>query len=86
MVLTLGNHYSVIDVIGEGSYGNVYRVKDQNGKEYAVKQIKTNKYGIVCLLEAVIMSTFDTSNINNAIDIFVTNNHMNIVQNIKKTI
>lgn len=36
------NDYKIIDVIGEGSYGKVYRVIDPNNRIYAMKTLKIN--------------------------------------------
>lgn len=81
----MGHHYASIDLIGDGSYGSVYRSKDYSGNEYAIKQIPIDKDGIPCLLEAIIMSTFDNKVLNNAVSIFVTDKHLNLVQKLAKS-
>lgn len=37
---TIDGHYRVIKVLGEGSFGKVYRVKDTSGQEYALKMLR----------------------------------------------
>lgn len=78
----VGSHYATIDEIGDGSYGKVHRIKDHNSKNYALKQIPLSSNGIECLIEAIIMSTFDSPVINKAKNIFTTSTHLNIVQDL----
>lgn len=86
MSLSIGHHYSTIDSVGDGSYGLVYKSKDHNSSEYAIKQIPIDENeGIACLVEAIIMSTFDSPVINHAHNIFVTQKHLNIVQKLAKS-
>lgn len=73
-------HYRIISEIGFGTYGKVFHAEDENGKNYAIKRIKSDMEGIPCLLEAVIMKCIKHPNLNNAVDIFCTETDLNIVQ------
>lgn len=59
-------------VIGEGSYGKVYRVKVPGGKDIAVKTIRHNDYGMELLTEATIMRTIEHPNLIYTKEIKVT--------------
>ena len=37
---TIDGQYIVISVLGEGSFGRVYAVRDKSGQEYALKLLK----------------------------------------------
>lgn len=74
-------HYRTISEIGSGTYGRVFHAEDGNGKNYAIKRIKSDAEGIPCLLEAIIMKCIKHPNLNEATDIFCTEIDLNIVQN-----
>ena len=31
--------YQIVEILGEGSFGTVFLIKDQKGKQYALKKI-----------------------------------------------
>lgn len=74
--------YTITDKIGSGGYGQVNRCT-KDGVCYAVKITETeiNK-GVNDLLELSIMSSFNHPNVNRAINIHLTNEHVYIFQNI----
>jgi len=67
------------EILGKGSYGMVYSVIDENNEEYAIKQCKVGRDGIPSILEPSIMSSIIHPSINNAIDIYCSNNHIYIL-------
>ena len=40
----LSEELSVTETLGEGSYGEVYLVEDQNRKPYALKKVQVNPF------------------------------------------
>jgi NIMA (never in mitosis gene a)-related kinase len=51
--------YKSIDIIGEGSFGSVYLVKDLKGKSFALKRIHVNPFEVdQALKEIDIMKKF----------------------------
>jgi serine/threonine protein kinase len=59
----------ILSEIGKGGYGTVYECVNENGLIVAVKKIPFDKYGIRCLNEATIMSSFNHPNIASAYNI-----------------
>jgi len=39
-------HFNTVDELGSGSFGIVYKVRDIEGREWALKQIKVDSTGI----------------------------------------
>jgi serine/threonine protein kinase len=39
-------HYKTIDIIGEGSFGSVYLVKDTKDRSYALKKIHVDPFEV----------------------------------------
>lgn len=72
--------YKKIELIGQGAYGKVYSVIDEEGKEWALKQILKTKYGISCILECIIMNSISHSGLHCAKETFCTKNYVNIIQ------
>lgn len=81
----MNNHYHREEEIGSGAYGKVYRVRDYSGKSYAMKRIKNTNEGIPCLLEASIMASIRHPGLNNSINVFCTNSHLNIIQELAQS-
>ena len=74
--------YTISDKIGSGSYGLV-RKCNKDGVCYAVKVMDTEiDKGVTDLLELSIMSSFEHPNINRAINIHLTDQHVYIFQDI----
>lgn len=38
--------YTIIDLIGEGSFGSVYRVKDAQDRSFALKKIRVDPFEV----------------------------------------
>jgi serine/threonine protein kinase len=74
------NHYTILEKVGSGSYGEVYEMIDKDGNESAVKQILRDNSGIPCLLEMIIMSSISHPYLNHANNIISTEKHINIIQ------
>jgi serine/threonine protein kinase len=72
--------YRKIEIIGKGAYGEVYRVFDDEGNEWALKQIPKNKYGISCMLECIIMNSLYHPGLHRAKETFCTKNYVNLIQ------
>ena len=52
------NSYELVDKIGEGTYGSVYKAINQKGESVAIKKISHIKdYGLRCNIEPFIMSS-----------------------------
>lgn len=69
----------ILSEIGKGGYGTVYECLNENGMIVAVKKIPFDKYGIRCLNEATIMSSFKHPNIASAYSIHTDDKSMFIV-------
>ncbi len=41
-----GKNYEVVESLGEGSFGTVYRIIDEKGKSYALKKMQVNPFEI----------------------------------------
>ena len=37
-------NYEIIESLGEGSFGTVYRIVDEDGKSYALKKMQVNPF------------------------------------------
>jgi serine/threonine-protein kinase 11 len=70
----------LIDLIGSGSFGKVYKCKDETGKKFALKTIKYKNEGIECLIEPDIMLKFDHPYLNYANKVYVKDNLLFILQ------
>ena len=70
------------DRINEGGFGVVYRCKNINGQDFAVKSIKNNEFGISCLAEAFIMSHLNHPCINKALQIHIDSKKLYMIQEI----
>jgi serine/threonine protein kinase len=66
--------------LNSGSYGNVYKCKDKDNKEYVIKYVKDEKNGIICLMECVIMSSIQYPFLQNAISILPNDDGVYILQ------
>ena len=38
--------YNIVEILGEGSFGTVFLIKDQKGKSYALKKIQVDPFQI----------------------------------------
>lgn len=75
MILTITDK-----ILGNGSYGDVFLIKDENQKEYAVKCCLKNKYGIPSIIEPIIMSTINHPNINSSILNYMSDEKLYMIQ------
>ena len=73
--------YIATGIIGKGGFGKVYRVKDNDGDEYALKRIAKTNRGIPCLMEASMMASYQHPRLNAAIKFQVLENELYILQN-----
>ena len=73
-----------LELIGDGSFGKVYKVEDKNGEILALKSIRLYN-GIDYLTEATLMRTFKHPHINTARSIRITDDHMYIVQDLAES-
>ncbi|KRZ76341.1 putative serine/threonine-protein kinase [Trichinella papuae] len=55
----INDHWIVMQKIGEGSYGLVYRVKDECDRQYAMK-VEEKKQGVLAL-EVIVLTSFQNS-------------------------
>lgn len=73
-----GIKYEIIKKVGSGSYGNVYKVQNEEKAVFAIKQqkISPNKLSIwTCsLMEMVLMYSVNHPNLASAKEIFISNN------------
>jgi serine/threonine protein kinase len=52
-------HYKSIDIIGEGSFGSVYLIKDSKDRSYALKKIHVDPFEVdQALKEIEVMKKF----------------------------
>ena len=63
--------YTILDKLGQGSYGTVYLAKTEQNHQVAIKCCPFDKQGIPNLFELVIMKSLHHPNLMNAIDILV---------------
>jgi serine/threonine protein kinase len=76
--------YQIIEQLGEGNYGRVYKAKNKQDKNfYAIKEIKLNKEDYISLLEikkeAEILNEINDQYIVKYYDSFRDNNCFKIV-------
>lgn len=38
--------YQIVEILGEGSFGTVFLIKDQKGKQYALKKIQVDPFQV----------------------------------------
>ncbi|OMJ93562.1 hypothetical protein SteCoe_3395 [Stentor coeruleus] len=82
-----GEHYIVLDTLGEGTFGQVVKCKSTKGLIYAAKVIKNKPvYYMQGLIEVKILSKLnkeldpnDTNHIVRMVDYFVFRNHLIII-------
>src|ERR1700677_4222133 len=66
----LGDNYNVIGRIGEGGYGWVYKIKNFEGKELAVKRVDhKEEIGLRWLLEPILMRSVRHPHLNQAVEV-----------------
>jgi serine/threonine protein kinase len=84
--IQIANNIELIQQIGSGSYGTVYKAVNKDSKKViAVKNIKNSKHGLECLFEASIMNSISHPYINSALDIIINENSLNIIQELADT-
>ncbi len=74
----LHNRYRIIEILGQGGMGSVYRAVDENlGVDVAVKEnlFTTDEYARQFRLEAVILANLRHSNLTRVTDHFVVGDH-----------
>ena len=81
----VGTKITLLDPLGKGSFGEVYRCTDEFGAELAIKCVKTENEGIPCLMEASIMSTISHPNLLSAVRIHATPTVLHIVSELAVT-
>ena len=79
-VVVVDKPYHIMSKIGSGGYASVFSAKDSNGVEYAIKIIKTENSGALCLEEASFTSAYTHRHINSALAIELTRDFLYIVQ------
>lgn len=68
------------NIIASGGYGTVTKCSLMNGRQMAVKKIKTGEDGIPCLMEASIMATIDHPYLNKSYEIHCLPQMLYIIQ------
>ena len=80
-----GKEYIIVQKLGQGGFGNVYKCIDSDKKEYAVKKILTREMGspgIPCLFEAAAMSRFNHPCLNRALMVEASLNGLYILEDL----
>ena len=83
--IELSKVYTVDGHLGDGGFSVVYRVHDDDDREYAIKKIEPDSYrshGVPCLMEASIMASYRHPNLNHAVSIEISNNCLYFVQEV----
>lgn len=70
------------NLIGQGTYGTVYKCVNEFNDEMAVKCINIKEDGIPCLMELSLMSSVSHLYLNSAIKIHLTSSKIYIIQNL----
>ena len=73
---------SIVGLVGEGSFGRVYKCVNPQGKFVAMKTVRCKSYGIECLNEANVMLRFNHPHINRASDVYIKDDNLVIVQDL----
>lgn len=81
----VGTKITVLDILGKGSFGSVYRCTDEFGTALAIKCVSTENEGIPCLMEASIMSTLSHPNLLGAVRTHATPTTLHIVSELAVT-
>jgi serine/threonine protein kinase len=68
---TIGTRIKLLEPLGKGGYGSVYKCTDEFGAQLAIKCIDTDTSGIPCLMETSIMSTIIHPNLHRAIHVHI---------------
>lgn len=76
--------YKRREKLGRGGYGDVYKCQSSSGKELAVKQVISDRYGITSLMELAIMNTINHPYIAKADEIITEKNEVRIYMDIAK--
>lgn len=71
--------YIQTDLLGQGSYGKVYKISKNEDQNLALKKIPNNNNGCTCLLEAAIMANIRHSNINPSHEIYINSDNTFII-------
>ncbi len=71
---------TIIEKLGSGGYGTVYKCRHKSGNDMALKIINMRDYGIPSLLEPVIMATLRHPTLNPAINITSNSTQLLILQ------
>lgn len=83
------NDYRVLDVIGEGSYGKVYKVLDSSGNIFAMKSLKFNHQYVKNIehakREIEMLKKLKHPNIVDLIDFIEKDTHLYIIMNYMDT-
>jgi serine/threonine protein kinase len=70
----------MFDLLGAGSYGNVYQGTDTDAKKIAIKTVKGNTNGLNCILEAILMRSFTHPFLMSSDEIHIRDNALYILQ------
>ena len=74
-----GNDFVIGQKLGAGGYGSVYLCTDENQNKFAIKCVNLDHTGIPAILEPAIMSTIKHPNLQSAIKVYTTKQHLYIV-------
>lgn len=74
--------YEIVERIGKGGFGEIFKCRAETGEIYALKKINTRGKGIPCLMEASIFTTYNSPYINGCIVINATFDGIYILQDV----
>lgn len=86
-IILNNDKYIIIQKLGEGGFGSVYKCADSQKREYALKKITANrsdKAGTPCLFEASVMSTYTHPSLNRALLVESSMDGLYILEDVAK--